>query len=259
MMVRAPAIRSLIAGTAAVLFIAGASAAKADKALVAVAANFAEAIEALAPEFEAATGHRIEATTGSTGKFYAQIKQGAPFHVLLSADAMTPTRLAEENAADGSSQFTYAIGKLALWSVDGARINGDGKQALSAKDVRHVAMANPDLAPYGVAARETMVSLGMWEALEPKVVMGQNVGQVHSMVATGNAELGFVALSAIEEPGKVASGSYWLVPQELFTPIRQDAILLRAGIDNKAAAAFLDYLRSAEARSVIASFGYGFE
>jgi len=258
-MFRLPCFRPLASGLSALLFLAGISTARADEALVAVAANFAEAIEQLAPKFEAATGHRIVATTGSTGKLYAQIKEGAPFHVLLSADAKTPTKLAEEGAGDGSSQFTYAIGKLALWSSDKNLIGSDGTQALKAGSFQHIAIANPDLAPYGVAAQQTLEALGLWEVLQPRIVMGENIGQTHSMVATGNAELGFVALSAVKSPTKPAQGSLWVVPAELYAPIRQDAILTNAGKDNAAAKAFLDYLKSDEAHAVIESFGYGFQ
>lgn len=234
--------------------------ARADETLVAVAANFAEVIQELKPVFERASGHKLESTTGSTGKLYAQIKEGAPFQILLSADTNTPERMEKEKIAVAGSHFTYAIGKLTLWSADKGRIGSDGAAALKAGDVGHIAIANPDLAPYGVAARETLQSLGLWDSLKAKIVMGQNIGQTHSMVATGNAQLGFVALSAvIGSPQEGAKGSRWDVPQNLFTPIRQDAVLLNAGSKNSAAIAFMAFLKSPEARAVIERYGYGIE
>jgi molybdate transport system substrate-binding protein len=233
--------------------------ARAEEALIAVAANFAEVLQDLTPAFERTSGHKFQFTTGSTGKLYAQIKEGAPFHILLSADANTPERMETEKIAVTGTRFTYAIGKLALWSADPGRIGSDGAAALKASDVRHIAIANPDLAPYGVAARETLQSLGQWDLLKPKIVMGQNIGQTHSMVATGNAQLGFVALSAVLGPREGAKGSRWDVPQSHFTPIRQDAVLLNAGARNAAAIAFLAFLRTPEARAIIDRYGYGIE
>ena len=233
--------------------------ARAAEALVAVAANFAEVIEELRPIFERETGHRLQATTGSTGKLYAQITAGAPFQILLSADARTPERLEAEGPGISGTRFTYAIGRLTLWSGDPAAIAGDGKAALTASGVRHIAIANPDLAPYGVAARQALQRLGLWESLQGKIVMGQNIGQTHSMVATGNAQLGFVALSAVLSPRAPAGGSRWDVPQDLFAPIRQDAVLLKPGADNAAARAFLEFLKSDPAREIIGRFGYGVE
>lgn len=235
---------------------AGSGRAAAGEALIAVAANFAPVIEALAPGFEAASGHRLVATIGSTGKLYAQIIAGAPFDALLSADTTTPARLEAEGAAVANTCFTYAIGRLALWRPDPDRSLEDGAAVLAKGDFRHLAIANPDLAPYGIAARETLEALGLWPELEAKLVMGQNIGQTHSMVASGAAELGFVALSAVIRQHDTPSGSFWEVPPELFTPIRQAAVLLRPGEGDPAARAFLDYLRSAESRTVIEAFGY---
>jgi molybdate transport system substrate-binding protein len=236
-----------------------APAVRADEALVAVAANFAEAIDQLVPIFAQSSGHTIVVTTGSTGKLYAQIKEGAPFHILLSADAKTPGKLADEGAGVADSRFTYAIGKLALWSTNKDLIPGNGVEVLRAGSFQHLAIANPELAPYGVAAQQTLQSLALWDSLQPKIVMGENIGQTHTMVATGNAELGFVALSAVQSPTKPSEGSLWVVPQDLFKPIKQDAILLNAGKDNAAATAFLDFLKSAKAQAVIERLGYGFE
>ena len=261
MFVRSVLGRSARAVTAIAFFcsLAAIAPARAANALVAVAANFAEVVQELKPIFEKASGHRLQATTGSTGKLYAQITAGAPFQILLSADAMTPERLEAEGTGVARTRFTYAIGRLTLWSSDPARITGDGRAALTASDVRHIAIANPDLAPYGVAARQTLRSLGLWEALRGRIVIGQNIGQTHSMVATGNAQLGFVALSAVLSPRAPAKGSRWDIPGNLFSPIRQDAILLKAGAGNEAARSFLDVLRSAEARRIIERHGYGVE
>ena len=227
--------------------------------LVAVATNFAEVVDELKPIFEKRSAHRLLVTAGSTGKLYAQIKEGAPFQILLSADIRTPERLEAEGLAVAGTRFTYAIGRLALWSSDPNRIRRDGRAALTANDVRHIAIANPDLAPYGVASREVLQKLGLWDALRGKIVMGQNIGQAHSMVATGNAQIGFVALSALLSPRVSAKGSRWDVPQELFTPLRQDAVLLKQGEKSDAARAFLEFLRSLEARKTIDRYGYGVE
>lgn len=248
-----------IASAGLFLWVAAAPPARAAETLVAVAANFAEAIEELKLVFERGNGYRLQSTTGSTGKLYAQITEGAPFHVLLSADTKTPERLESEGAGIPGTRFTYAIGRLTLWSSEPTRIAGDGRAALTAPTVRHIAIANPDLAPYGMAAREALQKLGLWDSLKSKIVMGQNIGQTHSMVATGNAQLGFVALSAVLSPRAPMQGSRWDVPQELFTPIHQDAVLLRAGRNSEAARAFLRFLKSPEARRVIDQFGYGVE
>jgi len=233
--------------------------ARAAEALAAVAANFAEVADDLAATFAQASGHQLRTTTGATGKLHAQIVAGAPFHLFLSADAQTPARLEARGAGVAGTRFTYAIGRLALWSADPGRIGADGRAALAAGTFRHLAIANPDLAPYGAAAREVLRALGLWETLRERIVMGQNIGQTHSMVATGNAELGFVALSALVSPRAPARGSRWEVPQDLFPAIRQDAILLRAGADNAAARGFLAYLDTPEARRLIERHGYGVE
>lgn len=245
------------AAVVAALLFATPLTAAADEALVAVAANFAGAAEAISTEFTKATGHTMQITTGATGKLYAQIAEGAPFAVMLSADQKTPARLEAENLAVAGSRFTYALGALSLWSVDADRIGSDPKAALQAADTMFIAIANPELAPYGVAARETLQALELWDAVQPKIVMGENIGQTFGMVDTGAAQVGFVAASAVAVGP--ARGSRWDVPQELFTPIRQDAILLKAGADNAAAIAFMDYLASDAAKAIAQSFGYGTE
>ncbi|KJS42856.1 MAG: molybdate ABC transporter substrate-binding protein [Roseovarius sp. BRH_c41] len=229
----------------------------AEEALAAIAANFAGAAESLAAQFTLETGHEVVLTTGSTGKLYAQIAAGAPFDMMLSADAGTPARLIDEGLGVEGSSFAYASGRLALWSADPGRIGDDGQEALRASGLRHLAIANPELAPYGKAARDALDGMGLWEAVQPKIVMGQNIGQTHAMVASGAAELGLIAFSAVQQPGLPAEGSYWEVPQQFYAPIRQDAVLLAAGRDNAAARAFLDYLRSDAAAQIIAAYGYG--
>lgn len=232
---------------------------QASQVLVAVAANFAEVVDRLKPEFERQTGHVLVATTSSTGKLYAQIKAGAPFHVMLSADMATPLRLEREGAAVAGTRVTYAVGKLALWSRSPGTVAADGNATLRAGQFRHIAIANPALAPYGVAAREVMQATGTWQALQAKLVMGENIGQAHSMVASGAAELGFVALSAVQSPRAPAGGSFWEVPQSLYRPLQQDAVLLNPGRGNAAARAWLSFLQSPQARQLIQSYGYGVE
>lgn len=245
------------AALTATLLIACAGAARADEALVAVAANFANAVEAISAAFTADTGHTLQITTGATGKLYAQISEGAPFQVMLSADVKTPARIEEEGLGVAGSTFTYAVGKLVLWSPDAGRISDDPKAALEAVDTLFIAIANPDVAPYGVAAREALQALGVWDAVQPKIVMGENIGQTFSMVDTGAAHVGFIAASAIHGPGIEPRGSSYDIPQEMFTPIEQGAVLLNPGKDNVAAVAFLDYLKGDTAKGIIESFGYG--
>lgn len=231
--------------------------AAAAEALVAVAANFAEPMETIRTGFEAATGHTVTVSVGSSGKLYAQIVNGAPFDVFLSADQLRPRRLAEGDFALPATRFTYARGRLALWSADPARIGPDGAAVLAANDWRHLAIPNPALAPYGLAARDTLLTLKLWERLRPRIVIGENVGQAFAMVAGGNAEIGLVALSHVVSRRNERPGSHWEVPARFHDPIRQDAILLKHGADNPAAHAFIDFLAWPETRSLIARFGYG--
>ncbi len=229
--------------------------AQADDIYVAVAANFTAPMRQIALDFEKYTGHRIIASYGATGKFYAQIKNGAPFEILLSADANTPARLVKENCAVPGSQFTYATGKLVLWSAKPAVVDESG-EVLKKGDFDHIAVANPKLAPYGAAAVEVMSSLGVYAALQPKFVTAENIAQAHQFISSGNAALGFVALSQVLKDGKI-EGSAWLIPAKLYQPIRQDAVILAKGRDQTAAAAFMRYLKGEKATRVIKSFGYG--
>jgi molybdate transport system substrate-binding protein len=244
--------------TLAALFLAAFSMpATAEKVLIAIAANFAGAAEKIAEDFTRETGYEALITTGSTGKLYSQITEGAPFDILLSADTKTPSRLETESLAIPGSVFTYAIGKLTLWSADPALIGPDPKTALTDQSLRFIAIANPDLAPYGQAAREVLQSIDLWDSLQSRVVMGQNIGQTFGLIQSGAAELGFIARSALDAPDADFGGSRWDVPDDLFMPLRQDAALLKAGVDNPAAKAFLDYLSGPEARAIIIQFGYG--
>jgi molybdate transport system substrate-binding protein len=232
-----------------------ASLAHADEVSVAVAANFTGPMEKIAPAFEKATGHKASVAYGTVGKFYAQIKNGAPFDVLISADDETPIRLEKDGLALAPSRFTYAIGKLVLWSAKPGLVDDKG-EVLKRGDFKHLAIANPKVAVYGAAAMEAMKKLGVDNTLEPKLVLGESITQAYQFTASGNAELGFVALSQIYKDGQYASGSYWLVPPALYPQIRQDAVLLTRGKDNAAAAALLNYLKSDAAKQVIRAHGY---
>jgi molybdate transport system substrate-binding protein len=236
-----------------VLLVVAAGPAQAAQVKVAVAANFTAAMKEIAAAFEAATGHELVVSYGSTGKIYAQIVNGAPFEVFLAADQARPQRLVEEGRA--SDRFTYAVGRLVLWSPDPDRVDARGA-VLRSGDFRRLAIANPVTAPYGAAAVQVLERLGLMQALEPRLVRGDNIAQAYQFVATRNAELGFVAMAQVAlEPG----GSRWPVPLDLYDPIRQDAVLLEKGRDNPAARALLDYLAGPEAHAVIERFGYGVE
>jgi molybdate transport system substrate-binding protein len=233
----------------------GAAAARADTALVAVAANFAKPAQQLIDRFAAETGHEIKISTGSTGNLAAQIRNGAPFAVFLSADERRPAELESEGMAVAGSRFTYAAGKLVLWGTDPRWVLLDPSTSLTDPELKRLAIANPELAPYGRAAQEALTALGTWEAVQPKLVRGEDVGQVFQFVASGNADLGFLALSQVLDQ----SGSRWEVPPELYSPILQQAVLLGPGKDSEAAKAFLDFLRSEPAREIIRAAGYGVE
>lgn len=222
---------------------------------VAVAANFTAPMQVIAADFGKATGHKAQLAFGATGKFYAQIRNGAPFDVLLAADDETPARLEKEGVAVAGSRFTYAIGQLALWSARPGYVDAKGA-VLKQGTFAHLALANPRLAPYGAAAVETLGKLGLLGSVESRFVQGENIAQTYQFISTGNAELGFVALSQIVAGGKLKSGSAWIVPASLHSPIRQDAVMLAKGKDNPAAAALLAFLKSDKARAVIQAYGY---
>ncbi len=222
---------------------------------VAVAANFAAPMKRIAQAFERDTGHRATLAFGGTGQFHAQIRHGAPFGVLLAADETTPRKLENEGLAVGGTRFTYAIGQLVLWSPRPGLVDGQG-QVLKAGAFERIAIANPKLAPYGAAAMEVLGRMGLREKIAPRVVEGVNIGQTYQVVASGNAALGFVALSQVHEAGRLRVGSAWIVPAALHAPIRQDAVLLKAGRSNPAAAALMAYLRGDQARGIIRAHGY---
>ncbi|KRV74588.1 molybdate ABC transporter substrate-binding protein [Pseudomonas citronellolis] len=230
-------------------------AALADEVQVAVAANFTAPIQAIAKDFEKDTGHKLVASFGATGQFYAQIKNGAPFEVFLAADDSTPAKLEQEKAVVPGSRFTYAIGKLALWSPKDGYVDAKG-EVLKQGGFQHLSIANPKTAPYGLAATQVLDKLGLKDKLTGKIVEGQNIGQAYQFVSSGNAELGFVALSQIYKDGKVTAGSAWIVPADLYEPIRQDAVILEKGKDNAAAKALVDYLKGPKAAAVIKAYGY---
>jgi len=229
--------------------------AQAAEVSVAVAANFTAPAQKIAAAFEQDTGHTAVLAFGATGKFYAQIKNGAPFQVLLAADGATPVRLEKEGLALAGSRFTYATGRLVLWSAQSGLVDDKG-DVLRSANFAHIAIANPKLAPYGLAALETLGKLGLLEALQPRLVQGENIGQAYQFVATGNAALGFVALSQVMSEGRITQGSAWVIPAQWHTPIRQDAVLLATAKDNPAALAWVTFLKSDKARAIIRSFGY---
>lgn len=229
--------------------------AQAEEVHVAVAANFTQPFKQIAAAFEQATGHKVVAAFGSTGQFYAQINNGAPFEILLAADADTPALLEKQNTAVAGSRFTYARGKLVLWSAKPGVVDAQG-EILKKGAFEHLSLANPKLAPYGLAGVQTMQKLGLEETLRAKIVQAENINQAYQFIASGNALLGFVALSQVIRNGQIADGSAWIVPAELYAPILQDAVLLEKGRDHPAALALMTYLKSAPAHQVIRAYGY---
>ncbi|MDG2048865.1 MAG: molybdate ABC transporter substrate-binding protein [Myxococcota bacterium] len=230
--------------------------ARSDSVRVAVATNFLSTAEALAPGFESSTGHRVILASGSTGQLFAQIQSGAPFEILLAADQVTPARLEQAGLAVVDSRFVYAIGQLILWSPRADSPIRQGPEGLLDPRVRHVALANPRLAPYGFAARTTLERLGLWTSLEDKIVFAQNVAQAFSLLASGAADAGFIAKTQRKTSPAAAGGVGWPVPPSLHSPIIQEAVLLKAGETQASARAFLDYLQSEPARRRIREAGY---
>jgi len=224
------------------------------EARIAVAANFAAPMKAVAAVLEKTTGHTLKITLGATGKLYAQIKNGAPFDVLLAADTKAPAQLEADGLAQPGSRFTYATGKLVLWSANAATVDAQG-EVLKTGNFRKLAYASPKVAPYGAAAVHALNHLRL-SALTPKLVQGESIGQTYGFVYTGNAELGFVALSQVLEGGKLKSGSMWVVPQNMYPPIRQDAVVLQRGASNPAAQALMTLLKSPNIKDLIRSYGY---
>ena len=235
------------------ILLTAATESDADEIKVAVATNFAGAMNALVERFEETSGHTVLVSSGSTGGHYAQIKNGAPFEAFFAADSERPRLLEAEGVAVSGTRFLYAVGRLALWSASAGYVDADG-EVLETGDFRHVAIANPELAPYGAAARDVLTARGLWDRLQARVVMGQDIGQAYGFVQTGNAEVGFVAWAQLKQPRGEIAGSHWLVPESLHRPIEQEAVLLR---DVPAARALLEFVKGPEAREIIRSYGYG--
>ena len=224
----------------------------ADTIRVAVASNFSKPIEAIAARFEDHTGHRLILVFGSTGKHYAQIINGAPFELFLAADMQRPKLLEQQGIAIAGTRFTYARGRLVLWSPRNNYVDAEGK-ILESGEFRHLAIANPKLAPYGMAAQEVLESRGLWKSLQQRLVRGESIGQAYQFVGSGNAELGFVAYSQINQPNLINTGSYWVIPQTLYEPIEQQVVLLK---ENTVARDFLSYMQKQEIKKLIFQYGY---
>lgn len=235
---------------AACLLLAAAGPAAADRIQVAVASNFTGTLARLADHFERRSGHQVVLVPGSTGKHYAQISNGAPFDAFFAADVRRPALLEQEGAAVPGSRFTYAIGKLVLWSPTPGLVDSSG-DVLKHRTFRHLAIANPRLAPYGRAAREALQALELWPTMEHKLVYGENIGQTFHFVNSGNAELGLVAYAQIKDAG--IEGGYWKLPSSLYAPIEQQAVAL---VDSPATRAFLAYVKDDEAVGIIRGLGY---
>lgn len=229
--------------------------------LVAVATNFAQPAREIATAFENKTGTQVKLSIGSTGKLYAQIINGSPVSIFLAADTARPDKLVEQGLADKDNRFVYARGRLALWSPGAEQAWGEAEAiaALKAAGFRKLAMANPKLAPYGLAAEQTLHRLGLYESLKPKLVFGENIGQTHALIASGNAEVGFVALSSLKAMQGGASGAYWVVQQNFFEPVAQAAVLLTSSSTDETARQFMTYLRGENAKAIIANYGYDLE
>ena len=224
----------------------------AEEVTVAVAANFTEPAKEIAADFQKATGDTVTLSFGASGQFYTQIVNGAPFEVFLSADADRPAKAEQAGLTVPGTRFTYAVGKLVLWSPTAGLVDSNGA-VLRAGHFTKLSIADPVAAPYGAAAIQTMKKLGVYDQIQPRIVQGTSIAQAFQFVKTGNAELGFVALSqVIDEPG----GSRWLVPEADHDPIVQQAVLMKTASDSKAAREFLAFLKSAEARAIIHRFGY---
>ncbi len=240
-----------------VSLVVGNSPLQAGEVLLAVAANFTDASRELLPLFEKTSGHHARVSFGSTGKLYAQIEHGAPYDLFLVADQARPARAEATGLAVAGSRFTYATGTLVMWSPTPGLFE-DGEAWLRSRPALRIAIANPATAPYGLAARQVMEHLAVWEALAPRLARGDSIAQTFQFTATGNAKLGFIALSQLRA-WQGEAGSLWRIPAAYYPPIAQQAVLLMRGRDNPAAHAFLDFLKSAQARAVISAYGYGVE
>jgi molybdate transport system substrate-binding protein len=250
-------LKRWVLGSACAFLILVGPPAFAGEVTVAVASNFLSPFKQLLPVFQKQSGHTVRTVSGSTGKLYAQILHGAPFDVFLAADSERPRLLEKNGQAVPATRFTYAQGKIVLWSADPRRIAADGKNILHRRNFKHLALANPKTAPYGKAAYTTLKKLNLWKSISPTLVQGENISQTFQFVATGNAEVGFVALSQVLDPRLKIKGSQWIVPEHLYDAIDQDAVLLTRGQSQPAARALLQFLKSDTARKLIQSYGYG--
>lgn len=222
---------------------------------IAVAGNFFKPLKALAAQFEQQSDHKVTISVGASGKLYAQISNGAPFELFFSADQQRPSKLVTQKLAVKESQFTYAKGKLALWSSNPNLIDDQGKR-LSSIDLKHLAIANPKTAPYGAQAVNVLKNLGLYQYLQAKLILGQNIGQTFQFVSSASVKQGIIALSQITKHGQITSGSAWIIPESYYQAIQQDVVLLEKGKKNPVAHEFLDYLKTVNARNIIRSFGY---
>lgn len=247
---------NLCVHVAALLFGTMSCAANAGEVNAAVAANFTAPVQQIVELFQKESGHTVKLSFGSSGKFYTQIKEGAPFDVFLAADEKNPKLLEQEGLAVADTHFIYALGKLVLWSAKPGFVDDKGV-VLGKGSYNKLAYADPKLAPYGLAAQETMQKLGIWDKVQSKLVTGESIAQTYQFAASGNAELAFIALSQITKDGKMSEGSWWIVPADMYSPIKQGAVQLSAAKDKAAAQAFLAYLKSEKAVAIIRSFGYG--
>jgi molybdate transport system substrate-binding protein len=240
---------------AGILMFGAVASANAGEVNAAVAANFTEPVKQIVESFQKDTGHTVKLSFGSSGKFYSQIKEGAPFDVFLAADEKNPKLLEKEGLAVEGTRFVYALGKLVLWSPQPGYVDDKG-YVLRKGNYNKIAYADPKLAPYGLAAKETLDDMGLWSVVQSKMVTGESITQTYQFAATGNAEMAFIALSQITKDGKVTEGSWWLVPAHMYNPIKQAAVQLSGAKDKTAAQAFMAYLKSDKAVSIIRSFGY---
>lgn len=246
--------RKLLSWCVVVITVLVVTPASAESVLVAVAANFVPPFREIAMDFEKATGHAVQVAAGSSGNFYSQIQNGAPFDVFFSADNERPKKLEDEGLGVKDTRFTYAIGRLVVWSSNADFIKGE--ETLRSKNFKRLAIANPKTAPYGVAAMQTMQKLQLWDSVQPQIVMGENIGQTMGFIESGNAQLGFLALSQVMDPKIKGKGSRWDVPSDLHEPIKQDVILLTKGKDNRAATALMEFVTSPQAKAIIERYGY---
>ena len=244
-------------GQAAAILLAGlvSTPLHAAEVSAAVAANFAAPMERIAVLFHKESGHSVKISVAASGKLYTQIRGGAPFDVFLSADEELPKRLLQEGLAVGGSRFVYASGRLLLWSVQPGLVDEKGA-VLNSGNFDKLAYANPSFSPYGIATRETLTKLAMWNAMQKKLKKADDVTQTYQLAATESADMAFIALSQVMRDGKVTTGSWWLVPPELHNPIRQSAVLLSGAKEQTAAKALLVFLKSEKAKAVMRGFGY---